>query len=93
MRKNLNEAAAQPEIGDACGAQLRSAPPFGDAACVVTLADGSRQQDLFCHAEWNTCVQTCSTDSECPPSWRCDNLPEAVASGGKGAYCVNPTCG
>jgi hypothetical protein len=94
-RTDLNQASTQPEIGTNCGGEVGTTKPTGDAACVITLADNSQVNSLFCHADLNTCVQKCTSDTDCPPAWVCDNRPESVgrAGAGHGPYCVNPTCG
>lgn len=93
-RTDLNAAVPQPEIGSACGVTPGATGPAGDQACLVTLANNSVLANMFCHAQQNVCVQRCTSDTDCPPAWRCDDRAESIASGGdKGAYCVNPTCG
>lgn len=76
------------------GGEVGSNIPSGDAACVMTLANGTALNTMFCHAELNTCVQRCTSDTDCPPAWRCDDRPDSITNAGnKGAFCVNPTCG
>jgi hypothetical protein len=93
-RQDVNLTVPQPGIGTPCGTDVIGATVFGDAACVVTLKDGQQDHSLFCHPDLNVCVQACASSTECPAAWVCDTRPATIASaGGKGAYCVNPTCG
>jgi hypothetical protein len=92
--KNLSPAVTQPNIGTACGADVANATVSGDKACIQTLANGQEDDSMFCHPELNVCVRKCVGDPDCPPAWVCDTRAETVArTDGKGAYCVNPTCG
>jgi hypothetical protein len=93
-RLDLAQSVAQPEIGTNCGGEVGTMKPSGDQACIVTLQDNSQDGSMFCHPDLNVCVKRCTSDVECPPAWVCDNRPDTLAATkGKGAYCVNPTCG
>lgn len=93
-RTDLNQANVQPEIGTNCGGEIGTTKISGDAACIITLANNNTLDTMFCHKDLNTCVQKCTSDTDCPPAWVCDGRPESIAAGGnKGAFCVNPTCG
>jgi hypothetical protein len=93
-RSDLDLRSVQPGIGTPCGSDVSTNPVSGDAACVVTLNNGQQDHGLFCHPDLNVCVQACGSDTECPPAWVCDTRPTTLASAaGRGAYCVNPTCG
>ncbi|MET0391404.1 MAG: hypothetical protein ABW321_35850 [Polyangiales bacterium] len=86
-------AANQPEIGTNCGSMMEGAVQ-GDQACIVTNNRGEQDRRMFCHPELNTCVLSCTSTTDCPPAWVCDDRPNTLtATAGKGAYCVNPTCG
>jgi hypothetical protein len=92
-RNDLNLSTPQPGIGSACQSDVPGAPT-GDAACIVALANGQADQSMFCHPDLNVCVQSCTGDPQCPPAWVCDTRGKTIAAtNGKGAYCVNPTCG
>jgi hypothetical protein len=93
-RLDLAKAVAQPEIGTNCGGEVGTTKPKGDDACVVTLDNNTEDRTMFCHPDFNTCVRSCTSDATCPPAWVCDQRPETLAATkGKGAFCVNPTCG
>jgi hypothetical protein len=88
------ESVAPPEIGSSCEKSANGTGVSGDAACVVTFDDGKTDKTMFCHPDLNVCVRQCSSDPDCPPAWVCDTRPETLEkTAGKGAYCVNPTCG
>jgi hypothetical protein len=94
---NVNITMLQPEIGTPCGKDVTAAnggmAVSGDAACIVTLNNSMEDHSMFCHPELNTCVRQCTSDTDCPAAWVCDQRPQAtMATDGK-AYCVNPTCG
>jgi hypothetical protein len=91
-RSAMSAAGPQPEIGSACG-EVDPKQAHGDAACLVTLADGTLDAALFCHPEREVCVRRCASDADCPPAWVCDARPETLAIPNlPSAYCVNPTC-
>jgi hypothetical protein len=92
-RSDLSLATEQPSIGSSCGGEVGSDGPVGDAACVVTLADGTTDTGLFCHPGLNTCMRACSSARDCPAAWVCDSRPEVIAGTGGRAFCVNPVCG
>ncbi|HET8939824.1 MAG TPA: hypothetical protein VFN67_40570 [Polyangiales bacterium] len=93
-RLDLAQAVVQPEIGTNCGGEIGTNKPMGDIACVVTLQDNTEDRQMFCHPDLNVCVRGCTSDTQCPPAWVCDDRPETlVATKNHGAYCVNPTCG
>jgi hypothetical protein len=93
-RVDLAQAVVQPEIGTNCGGEIGTTKPKGDIACVVTLANNAEDPSMFCHPDLNVCVQSCTSDTDCPPAWVCDNRVDTLtATKGKGPYCVNPTCG
>jgi hypothetical protein len=90
----------QPKIGDPCEMVMRNGEILmGNQACLVRLVDGSMDDSMICHPDLNVCVLTCSTTTECPAAWVCDERPETRAgtapddSGNGPAICVNPTCG
>jgi hypothetical protein len=68
-----------------------------DAPCAALRADGAAVP-MFCHPQENVCVQSCSSDSDCPASWRCDARMDTVTATQSlarplgSAICVNPTC-
>lgn len=89
-----NLAPNQPEIGTACGMDISGAALSGDAACVVVSTNGTQDGGMFCHPETNVCVRKCVSSTDCPPAWVCDDRDTTLMSTqGRGAYCVNPTCG
>lgn len=92
-RTDLAQAVVQPEIGTNCGGEVGSDKVKGDAACIVTLQNGSQDTGMFCHPNFNTCVRGCTSDNQCPPAWVCDDRPETLAKTNNRAFCVNPTCG
>jgi hypothetical protein len=94
-RTDLRSGVEQPSIGDPCEeVMLRGNLVMNDEACIVLLADNSTDERMFCHAELNVCVLSCTSDADCPAAWVCDSRPESTAlSGGDRSYCVNPTCG
>jgi len=92
-RLDLAQAVAQPEIGTNCGGEVGTDKIMGDAACVVTLQNNSQDSSMFCHPDFNTCVRSCTSDTDCPPAWVCDDRPETLAQTMNRAFCVNPTCG
>jgi hypothetical protein len=93
-RVDVSRATAQPEIGSPCDMSTNGTSVSGDAACVVGLDNGGADQGMFCHPERNVCVLACVSDADCPPAWVCDGRPETRAgTRGRGAICVNPTCG
>jgi hypothetical protein len=92
-RTDLEPSVAQPEIGTDCGGEVGTDKPKGDEACIVTLKDDGRDESMFCHPEYNTCVLTCSSDTDCPPAWVCDRRSDTLAVTGDRTFCVNPTCG
>jgi hypothetical protein len=94
-RTDLALGKLQPEIGTPCGKDIMNPDvPSGDTACIVTLADGNQESNLFCHPDLNVCVRKCESSVDCPPAWVCDDRPETVAKTmSHGPYCVNPTCG
>jgi hypothetical protein len=86
----------QPEVGQACSSVRESdMMPFADDdKCVIALKDGTEDRKMFCHPKLNVCVKGCTGTSECPAGWVCDARQMSVdATGGKGPYCTNPTCG
>jgi hypothetical protein len=92
-RTDLAPGIRQPAIGDACDEDATGASGVaGDAACEVTLANGTQDASMFCHPEWNVCVRGCATDADCPPAWVCD-ASDATRLSATRALCVNPTCG
>jgi hypothetical protein len=98
-RVDIATGIDQPTIGDPCEEIMRNGNTLrGNEACLVRLADGSNDDSMICHPDLNVCVLTCSTTSDCPAAWVCDERPETLAatseSGENGpAICVNPTCG
>jgi hypothetical protein len=92
-RTDLNKATAQPEIGTNCGGEIGTQKTKGDAACIVTLENGMEDTSMFCHPDLNTCVRGCTSDTQCPPAWVCDDRAETQASTKGKPFCVNPTCG
>ncbi len=88
----LSRGSERASIGSACGGEVGSAAPAGDAACLVQLADGSTDASLFCHPNLNVCVRACVSSLDCPPAWVCDERPDSLASAQGRAYCVNPVC-
>jgi hypothetical protein len=93
-RIDLAQAVPQPEIGTGCGGEVGTNKPMGDIACVVTLQNNTEDHSMFCHPDLNICVRSCTSDTDCPPAWVCDERPATLTgTQGKGAYCVNPTCG
>ena len=92
-RTDLAQAVAQPEIGTNCGGEIGTDKPKGDPACIVTLQNNSEDSSMFCHPDFNTCVRNCTSDTDCPPAWVCDDRPETLAATDNRAFCVNPTCG
>ena len=95
-----------PTIGSPCDRIERGTQVLeGDAACEVRLrgaaSDASDGVDrrLFCHPQLNVCMQPCSTDTDCPAAWICDDRGETIAATqsdgrpGGTAVCLNPTCG
>jgi hypothetical protein len=87
-RTDIAPSARTATIGTPCGGEIGSDAPAGDAACVVPLSNGTTDASLFCHPELNVCMRACTTASDCPPAWVCDNRPTATQP-----YCVNPVCG
>jgi hypothetical protein len=85
----------QPEIGTPCSNAREDMTPFADdSKCVVQLQNGEEDTTMFCHPVLNVCVLGCSGSAQCPGGWVCDTRPSSVAAtGGKGGYCTNPTCG
>ena len=92
-RTDLAQAVAQPEIGTNCGGEVGTDKIKGDAACIVTLQNNSQDNSMFCHPDFNTCVKSCTSDTQCPPAWVCDDRPDTLAGTDNRAFCVNPTCG
>jgi hypothetical protein len=93
-RPDLAPNVVQPEIGTDCGGEAGTDKPKGDEACYITLKDDEQDTDtLFCHPSFNTCVQTCNSDTQCPPAWVCDSREETLLATDNRPYCVNPTCG
>jgi hypothetical protein len=93
-RKDVNTTMLQPEIGTPCGKDIAvNGVVAGDAACIVTLNNGMTDEQMFCHPELNTCVRKCTSDTDCPAAWVCDNRAQSTMSTDGKAYCVNPTCG
>jgi hypothetical protein len=92
-RTDLEPSVAQPEIGTDCGGEVGTDKPKGDEACIVRLKDNGQDESMFCHPEYNTCVLTCSSDTDCPPAWVCDKRSDTLAVTGDRTFCVNPTCG
>ena len=105
-RSDADPLQHAPAPGDACKPSRRDGVEHSaDAACEVVLAartpaarDGI-DRSMFCHPEQNVCVRACTTSSDCPPAFTCDNRSETLAStvapnrpNGSG-YCLNPTCG
>ncbi len=95
-----------PTIGSPCDRIERGTQVLeGDAACEVRLrgaasdASDGVDRSLFCHPQLNVCMQPCSTDTDCPAAWICDDRGETIAatqSDGRPegtAVCLNPTCG
>ena len=94
FRDDLLAGRTQPEIGTPCGLDTASVSGVGEETCELTLRDGSADHSLFCHPEHNVCVRACTSTTDCPPAWECDTRPKTLEhSGGRGAFCVNPTCG
>jgi hypothetical protein len=108
-RVDILTSTKQPKIGDPCGqsgAAGAGAAANDDEACAVRLAapnatwtDGI-DRSMFCHPKRNVCVQTCTTSSECPAAWVCDDRAETLVETAEpgvrdngSPYCVNPTCG
>jgi hypothetical protein len=90
----VNTTMLQPEIGTPCGKDVTGANGIsGDAACIVTLNNAMEDHGMFCHPELNTCVQACTSDTDCPAAWVCDGRAQSTAATDGKAYCVNPTCG
>jgi len=85
----------QPEVGDACSNKTAEMVPFADdSKCIVELKDGTTDEKMFCHPKLNVCVKGCNGSADCPAGWVCDTRESSVAAtGGKGAFCTNPTCG
>jgi hypothetical protein len=93
-RPDLAPDVVQPEIGTDCGGEAGTDKPKGDEACYITLKDDEQDTEtLFCHPSFNTCVQTCNSDTQCPPAWVCDSREETLLATDNRPYCVNPTCG
>jgi len=92
-RTDTSPAVVAPNIGTACGGTIAGDELSGDAACLVTLKDNTIDARMFCHPALNVCMRACTTDRECPAAWACDGQPDALASAGGRAYCVNPVCG
>ena len=74
-------------IGSSCDGPDQAAR---DAIC----AGGLTSSPYFCHPRLNVCVQSCSTDLECPLGWICDDQPEMTDPivGAGEPICVNPNC-
>jgi len=91
----LDIMQGQPEVGTECAEVGADMTPFpNDEKCVIKLKSGSDDRTMFCHPTLNVCVQGCTGSSECPDGWVCDTRPKSLeATGDKGAYCTNPTCG
>jgi hypothetical protein len=90
---NVSTTAAQPEIGASCvDVTLGNKMVTGDAACVVTLKSGT-DKSMFCHPNLNVCVKSCTSSTECPAAWECDQREETIKATHGRAFCVNPTCG
>ena len=65
-----------------------------DAACEIQLKNGDVDRGMFCHPKLNVCVKGCKGETDCPAGWVCDDRETSAAdTGGKGAFCTNPTCG
>jgi hypothetical protein len=93
-RMDLSAAAPQPSIGSSCAGEVGLEKPAGDDACLLTLRDGTLDKSLFCHPSLNVCVQRCTSDTDCPPAWVCDDRPDTLQQvAPNGGFCVNPTCG
>jgi hypothetical protein len=101
-RDDVEQAATVPgtskvaEIGTPCAGVKDSGgmPIAGDKVCEITLAGGKGvDNSMFCHPDLNVCVLKCSSTSDCPSAWECDERPATVMAAGGKAYCVNPTCG
>lgn len=92
-RTDAANAIAAPTIGTPCGGTIDGDEASGDAACLVTLADGSLDASMFCHPGLNVCMRACTSDEQCPAAWVCDDRPSAIASAGGKAHCLNPVCG
>jgi hypothetical protein len=90
-QKNVNTSAPQPEIGSPCKNTMGGAT--GDEACKVGLDDGSSDDRMFCHPAYNTCVRKCTSSTDCPPAWVCDDRMVTLDISTGRAFCVNPTCG
>jgi hypothetical protein len=88
--KNLE--SHQPQIGSNCGPSANDGALTGDDACVIALKDGSADTSMFCHRDFQACVRSCQSDSECPKGWRCDNRPDTVMHTDGRAYCVDTKC-
>lgn len=85
--------------------QPEKAPTIGtrcdgdDSLCQVFLSNGEIDTGLFCHPEFNVCVQPCNSDADCPDAWVCDARQETLMETQSPAWptgaaiCVNPTCG
>jgi hypothetical protein len=106
QRTDVRAGSPQATIGDACDDVMRDGQSVSrDKACEVSLSAATQSwpdavdRSMFCHPKQNLCVRACSTGTDCPPAWVCDDRMEtlqatASASRPKGsAICVNPTCG
>jgi hypothetical protein len=92
-RTDLLPDVTQPEIGTNCGGEAGTDKPKGDDACIIKLMGDKEDTSMFCHPVFNSCVQTCSSDTDCPPAWVCDRRADTFAVTDDRAFCVNPTCG
>ncbi|HEX7480757.1 MAG TPA: hypothetical protein VF331_23350 [Polyangiales bacterium] len=67
--------------------------------CAVHLLGGKVDRRLFCNPRTNTCVRSCSGDTDCPAAWVCDKRADTLMATASAArpmgspICVNPTCG
>jgi hypothetical protein len=95
-----NQQIKAPDIGTECDKDAMGKPVSGDAAknqvCWVNTRPASGpagiDKRMFCHPQLNTCVRTCSGETDCPPAWVCDKRDTTLLIT-KAPICVNPTCG
>jgi hypothetical protein len=97
-RSNVSLTTVQPEIGTPCGSdqtQMASTSTIatGDAACAITLNDGTQDNSMFCHPQLQVCARSCTSNTDCPAAWVCDTRADSMAAANGKSYCVNPTCG
>jgi hypothetical protein len=101
-RDDVAVGADIPEIGTPCSGKKNSdgtaKPP--DDVCAVPLSKGGEDRKMFCHPAFNVCVRGCSSNSDCPSAWVCDDRGDTLLATVQppqrpdgAAFCVNPTCG